>query len=100
MDTASRLECPEWALPGLVRALGDEHLEHEMRALQAAAPWDLRVNTLQSTRADALAAIRSVGLSAEPTLFSPLGIRLTSHPAPGQLPGLFDGTLMPQDEGA
>ena len=102
MDLASRLECPGWALPRF-QATFDKNstVERELRALQCAAPLDLRVNTLKASRGEALAAIRAAGLGAEPTPYSPVGIRLeASAMALGQIPGLLEGTVDPQDEGS
>jgi 16S rRNA (cytosine967-C5)-methyltransferase len=91
MPLATRLECPAWAWPRMCAAFGGDEqqgkeqeggphpagtLERQMRALQLPAPLDLRVNTLKGTRNAALEAIRRAGFSAEPTPFSPVGIRL------------------------
>ena len=74
MDLAARLECPQWAWPSFQRAFGAAGVETELRALQAAPPLDLRVNTLRASRTQALAEIRAAGLPA-PTLRGPRGRR-------------------------
>ena len=107
------LECPEWAWPRLVSAFGQD-AGMQLRALQQPAPLDLRVNTLRSSRDEALTAIRRAGFKADPTRYSPVGIRIDGGADPrdpaaagwipnipmGRIPGISDGTVEPQDEGA
>ena len=116
MPLATRLECPAWAWPRMCAAFGGDEqqgkvqeggphpagtLERQMRALQLPAPLDLRVNTLKGTRNAALEAIRRAGFSAEPTPFSPVGIRLQERAvALGRVPGLLTGDVDVQDEGS
>ena len=98
MAMASRLECPEWAWPRFERAFGED-VSRELRALQTAAPVDLRVNTLKATREEALLALRDAGYFAEPPPLSPVGIRLGVRRVRwGRLPGLREGIVEPQDE--
>jgi len=70
-------EFPAFLAPELARAFGDGVL-HEMAALQARAPVDLRVNTLKAERDGVLVALRDEGFAAEPTPFAPHGIRIPS----------------------
>ena len=101
MDQAARLECPTWAWPSVRSTFGASAVDDEMRALQQAAPLDLRVNTLRGTRKEALRSIRAAGFTAEPTPYSPIGIRLAERAvALGTVPGLLDGLVEPQDEGS
>ncbi|HTU00145.1 MAG TPA: RsmB/NOP family class I SAM-dependent RNA methyltransferase [Rhizomicrobium sp.] len=86
-----------------LRELGrdDKLLFDEMTALQARAPADLRVNTLKTTREDLLGALRSEGYDAQPTPFSPVGIRLPEGEAKLGRGGLFlSGAFEFQDEAA
>ena len=100
MELRTRLECPEWAWPHFEAAFGDR-VEPELRALLETPPLDLRVNTLKTTRDDALDAIRAAGFAAEPTPYSPVGIRLAERSIPlGTIPGLLEGEVDPQDEGS
>ncbi len=99
MPDAVRFECPDWAWPGFQAAFGAAAGD-ELRALQAEAPLDLRVNRLKGDVAAALAAIRDIGVDAARTPYSPIGIRLPQRIALGRLPGLADGLLEPQDEGS
>jgi 16S rRNA (cytosine967-C5)-methyltransferase len=79
-----RDEYPLWLEPELRRAFEDE-LRPEMRALNLRAPVDLRVNTLRADRPEILAGLRSLGLTAEPTPYSPFGVRIVSAEGLGKL---------------
>jgi 16S rRNA (cytosine967-C5)-methyltransferase len=70
-------EYPEWLEPELTRAFGGD-LVAEMRGFAGRAPVDLRVNTLRAARDDMLVGLRSLDFAAEPTPFSPRGIRIPS----------------------
>jgi 16S rRNA (cytosine967-C5)-methyltransferase len=102
MDLQTRLECPDWAWPGLQDAFPSEkELSTELRAFQQAAPLDLRINTLKCEgREDVLRDIRNAGFEAEATPWSPLGIRFKERVALGKIPGLLAGVVEPQDEGS
>ncbi len=68
-------EYPVFLEAELERAFGEDLLA-EMRALTSRAPVDLRVNTLKASRDDVLGELLADGYAAEPTRFSPHGIRL------------------------
>jgi len=68
-------EYPLWLEASLRRAFGDG-LAAEMAALQTRAPVDLRVNTLKAARPDVLAGLKAEGFAAQPTPYSPVGIRI------------------------
>ena len=90
---------PEWLHPELEAAFGSS-LRQEMAALMGRAPTDLRVNTLKTTREKALASLTAEGLSAEPTPWSPWGLRLTSRGNVLGLASFRDGAIEIQDEGS
>jgi 16S rRNA (cytosine967-C5)-methyltransferase len=90
---------PEWLDDSLKSRFGAE-LVAEMAALDARAPLDLRVNALKGERAAALEALRADGFAAEPTPFSPLGIRLPTGTRLETHPLVRAGWLEPQDEAA
>ena len=94
-----RCECPPWALDALRRRFG-ESFQREMEALLTPAPLDLRVNPIKSTRDIMLGALRALGLDAEPSRMSPLGIRIKQRPSLSGLPMLKDGEVEIQDEGS
>ena len=63
-------------------------------ALNTPAPTDMRVNTLKVTRAEVQAALAAQGVAAEPTPFSPVGLRL-DHRLSKQSRLLLDGEIEP-----
>jgi 16S rRNA (cytosine967-C5)-methyltransferase len=93
---------PEWLDANFARVFGDERTA-ELGALAARAPLDLRVNTLKADRETALAALSSLG--AEPTRWSPVGLRLrlkadAKSPAIHAEPAFLKGMIEVQDEGS
>jgi 16S rRNA (cytosine967-C5)-methyltransferase len=77
-------EYPRWLEPELLRTFGAD-LPAEMRAMNARASVDLRVNTLRAARDDMLVGLRSLNVAAEPTPLSPVGIRIASGEGLGAL---------------
>ena len=95
-----RGEYPQFLEHELQRAFGDALMD-EMIAFQMRAPADLRVNTLKTSRDDLLDALQSEGYDAQPTPFSPFGIRLAEGEAKLGRGGLFlSGAFEFQDEAA
>ncbi len=93
---------PEWLDPHFARVFGDERAA-EGAALATRAPLDLRVNTLKSERDEALAKLAHLG--AEPTRWSPIGIRIplaaaAKSPAIHAEPAFLKGAVEIQDEGS
>jgi len=93
-------DLPDWLWDRLGTAYGDAERIALARAWMAPAAFDLRVNTLKTTRDAALAALVEEGYAAAPTPYSPLGIRVTGRAALAQHPWLADGRLEVQDEGS
>jgi 16S rRNA (cytosine967-C5)-methyltransferase len=56
-----------------------------MRAMNARASVDLRVNTLRAAADDMLVGLRSLGVDAQRTPFSPVGLRIASAEGLGAL---------------
>ena len=99
MPRAVANHLPDWLEPHLT-ALYGRHLEDEMAALNLAAPFDLRVNTLKTDRDTAQRALAAEQIVAEPMPFSPLGLRL-KHRAPLAGTAAFKAGLVEvQDEGS
>ena len=92
-------ECPEWAASSLRQRFG-RNFAKECEALLHPAPLDLRVNSLKTTREEALALLKKNGYAAKACPLSPLGIRLFERPSLGQLTLLRDGHVEIQDEGS
>ncbi len=94
-----RHNLPEWLAQALREQLGDE-FDALAASLLRPAPLDLRVNALKQKRDAALAGVRSAGWPAEPTPYSPLGIRLEGKPNLAKLPLFTAGEVEVQDEGS
>jgi 16S rRNA (cytosine967-C5)-methyltransferase len=92
-------EFPEWLYPFLKRRFG-ENLTLEMQAFVKQAPLDLRVNTLKSTREEALASLENTGLLSRPTALSPWGLRLEGRENITQTKAFQEGMVEVQDEGS
>jgi 16S rRNA (cytosine967-C5)-methyltransferase len=93
---------PEWLEPSLLAVFGD-NVVAECAALATRAPVDLRVNTSKIERAAALTRLARLG--AEPTPFSPIGIRIPPAPDGRALalagePVFVKGLVEVQDEGS
>ncbi len=99
MPDAVRWEVPDWLLPLLAERFGAS-LGAEMAALAAPATLDLRVNLLKATREDASAALAAEGLEAEPTRFSPWGLRLSGRRPVTSGAAFQSGLVEIQDEGS
>ena len=90
---------PSWLEPELNKSFGSD-LMSEMLALDSSAPTDLRVNETKATREEVLQILHSQGIQAEPTPFSPYGVRLFDRPAITSNQAYQNGLIELQDEGA
>jgi 16S rRNA (cytosine967-C5)-methyltransferase len=95
-------DLPEWLIPSLSRAFGDD-LVGEARAFADRAPLDLRTNALKTDR-DA-AARNLAHLSPVLTPWSPWGLRIATRedgrgPHIASEPAFLDGLIEIQDEGS
>ena len=99
MPRAVANDLPDWLEPYLERVFG-KGLEREMTALNRAASIDLRVNLLKADRATARRALAAEGIAAEPTPWSPIGLRLAERMPLGGLAAFEDGLVEVQDEGS
>ncbi len=93
---------PDWLDPHFSRVFGQDRAA-EGAALASRAPLDLRVNTLKAEREEVLPKLAH--LNAEPTRWSPLGVRLrlsadAKNPAIHAEPAFLKGTIEIQDEGS
>jgi len=100
LDPAVAGDLPDWLWDRLGAAYGDAARESLARAWLAAAPLDLRVNPLKTTREDAQRALEASGIAAAPTPYSPLGLRVRGRPALGTHPLFMGGAIEVQDEGS
>jgi 16S rRNA (cytosine967-C5)-methyltransferase len=94
-----RHNLPDWLANPLQQALGDEFWPL-VQALAEPAPLDLRVNLLKAKRDEVQRALTEAGIAAEPTPYSPWGLRVPGRPALNQLPLFTGGSIEVQDEGS
>jgi len=93
---------PQWLDPHFARVFGDDRAA-EGAALASRAPLDLRVNTLKSERDEVRSRLAHLG--AEPTRWSPIGLRIrlsadAKSPAILAEPAFLKGLIEIQDEGS
>lgn len=94
-----RHNLPDWLAGALQTQLGEEFWPL-VQAMDAAAPLDLRVNALKTKRDEAAKALAAVGITAEPTPYSPWGLRVDGKPALNKLELFTNGSVEVQDEGS
>jgi 16S rRNA (cytosine967-C5)-methyltransferase len=94
-----RHNLPDWLAQRMRQALGEEFWPW-VESIGRAAPLDLRVNVARASREQVLARLRSGGIDAAATLYSPIGVRVAGKPAL-QRHGVFtEGWAEVQDEGS
>lgn len=106
LDTAPgavRAELPLWLFSRLTAQYHDA--DQLTAALAEAAPLDLRVNTLKTDRDAVLRELNSATrihapLAAQPTPYSPDGVRLFEKPGLTRWPLYQEGRIEVQDEGS
>jgi 16S rRNA (cytosine967-C5)-methyltransferase len=99
MPRAVANDLPDWLEPYLEAVYG-ERLEAEMAGLNAPAPVDLRVNLIKTDRDGARRALAAEKIHAEPTPWSPIGLRLAERVPLSGLAAFKDGLVEVQDEGS
>ncbi len=95
-----RSNLPDWLRERLTARDGEDAMLALAQALNQPASLDLRVNALKARRDDVLTTLATAGIEAEPTPYSPLGVRLKRKPALQNLPLFKDGAIEVQDEGS
>lgn len=93
-----RAEVPQW-LYDLIQAQYDD-ADKLYAALLESAPLDLRVNILKTDRDTVIEEIAKNGVYAEPTPYSPEGVRLDTKPGLTHWPIFKEGKIDVQDEGS
>ena len=94
-----RHNLPDWLANPLREQLGDEFWPL-VDELSRPAPLDLRVNAMKFKREEAQAALAEAGIDAQPTPYSPWGLRIAGKPALSKLPIFSGGGVEVQDEGS
>lgn len=95
-----RANLPDWLRNLFIERHGEEGMLALAQALNRPAPLDLRVNALKAKREDVIAELATAPIVAEPTPYSPLGLRLQRKPALQNLPLFQQGAIEVQDEGS
>lgn len=95
-----KVSLPEWIWQTWSAKFGATQTEALMHAMNTTAKVDVRVNRGKTTREALLDQLRSLGIRAEPTPFSPDGCRLQGHPALVDLAPWRQGFMEIQDEGS
>lgn len=94
-----RHNLPEWLVQPLKEQLGEEFWPL-VESLNRGAGLDLRVNTFKAKRADVQKALAASGIKAEPTPYSPWGLRIAGKPALNKHELFVRGDFEVQDEGS
>ena len=100
LSPAEQAELPDWVFERLAGTLGETETVALGESLQEPAALDLRVNTLKADRESVLKSLRGQGIPAEPTPFSPAGVRVFGKPAINRDPLFLAGAVEVQDEGS
>lgn len=95
-----RHNLPDWLADPLKLALGETDFWRLTAALNAPAALDLRVNALIGKRDEAIDRLREAGIEAEPTPYSPWGLRVQGRPSLSRLELFAKGVIEVQDEGS
>lgn len=100
LPDALRHNLPDWLAVTLRAQLDPAAFFALTEALLEPAPLDLRVNLVKARREDVRRALRDAGIGAEPTPYSPVGLRIEGRPALNSLALFRDGAFEVQDEGS
>ena len=94
-----RHSLPEWLVAPLKEQVG-EGFWPLVNALNTPAPLDLRVNSFTDKRNDVQHELKLADIAAEPTPYSPWGLRIQGKPALTKLDAFARGAMEVQDEGS
>lgn len=100
LPPACRHNLPNWLAERLTAQWGAQQFDPLAAALLQPAPLDLRVNTLQGKRDAVRDELRAAGIAAEPTPYSPWGLRAEGKPAINRTDAFRRGAVEVQDEGS
>jgi 16S rRNA (cytosine967-C5)-methyltransferase len=99
LPDALRHNLPAWIAEAMQAQLGSE-FRTWAASVDAPAPLDLRVNAARANRDEVLGLLRSEGIDAAPTPYSPVGIRVVGKPPLQKLDLFTQGLVEVQDEGS
>jgi len=94
-----RHNLPEWLVEPIKAQIGGEFWAF-VDALAQPAPLDLRVNALNARRDDVRGELAAAGVAAQPTPYSPWGLRVHGKPSLNKLDTFTRGAIEVQDEGS
>ncbi len=94
-----RHNLPEWLVAPLQAQVGDQ-FDALAASMLDPAPLDLRANALSTKRADLQKELKQAGINAQPTPYSPWGLRVADKPALSRLDAFVKGRVEVQDEGS
>jgi 16S rRNA (cytosine967-C5)-methyltransferase len=97
---AVRADLPDWLWQRLAAEYGTDDAMRIAQGMLGPAPLDLRVNIARLDREAALARLAASGMDAEPTRYSPVGIRVVGKPAINRHELFEQGLIEVQDEGS
>ena len=100
MPVQMRSNLPKWLFDKFVAQYGQEEALKLADALNQPAPLDLRVNSIKTTREEAITRLQEAPVAAVPTPYAPLGLRVLKKPALQNLPLFKEGGIEVQDEGS
>jgi 16S rRNA (cytosine967-C5)-methyltransferase len=100
MPPQMRSNLPKWLFDKLVAQFGEAETLELADALNKPAPLDLRVNSIKTTRDEAVAVLAQAPIAAVPTPFAPLGLRVLRKPNLQNLDLFKNGSIEVQDEGS
>ena len=95
-----QFDLPDWLLERLLAQYGQNETRLLAAALNEPATLDLRVNTHKATRDEAAACLAQVGVPAEPTPWSPTGLRRHERAPIFRTRCFEEGLIEVQDEGS
>jgi 16S rRNA (cytosine967-C5)-methyltransferase len=97
---AHKHNLPAWLAEILRKELAEEQFWAFCASCENTAPLDVRVNMLNSKRDQIQTVLQKAGVKAEPTPFSPMGLRMNARTALSQLTVFTAGAIEVQDEGS
>ncbi|MEW6426651.1 MAG: RsmB/NOP family class I SAM-dependent RNA methyltransferase [Thermodesulfobacteriota bacterium] len=95
-----RADLPDWLLERLVAQFGEEEAMALAAGLNEPAPLDIRVNLLKCGREELRQRLAAEGFAAEPTPWSPWGLRRRSRAPLFSTASFKEGLFEVQDEGS
>jgi 16S rRNA (cytosine967-C5)-methyltransferase len=97
---AVRISYPTWLLERLSDTFGADEAIALATAMNERAPMCIRVNTVKTTRENAIARLAEEGVVARPTPLSPVGLVFETRVNAFGLPAFRDGLFEVMDEGS